>query len=147
MALHFTVSYDVPVSANYAALTPLVESGRLRDINGNSYSRDEIDAGDSLSGEFVASIAEEAVNGWTVGDVVDVLTENSQALAGAFLLSEEDYVVVGDLEVGLDADPNRCAYGDADTPDQEVWLISRNNIVVSITSERDSSEIIAAAGE
>jgi len=142
MAVNFTVSYDVPVRANYDAITPL-SNGKGRDINGNSYTQQQLAQGSSLSDSFTASVSEGQVGGMTVGEILEIADDNGQALAGAFLLGEEDHVEVGGLEITLPVgDPNRAAYADAADPGERVWMIDVGNIVVGVSCGRDEHEII-----
>lgn len=147
MALLFTVTYNAPLRANYDALELLPESGRMRDANGNSYSRDELESPSSLSSSFAASVDEGAVHGHTVGEVLDILSEERDAIIRAFLFSEEDTVVLDHVEVSLPADPDRAAYGEGSEPFGHVWVVDASNVVVDITSERDDSETVGSAGE
>lgn len=66
----------------------------------------------------------------TVDEVSDLISDDLQEIAAAFLLSEDEFVTIG-VEVSLPPDPVRCAYGDAAQASDRVWMIDRQNIAVS----------------
>lgn len=141
--LTFTVRYDVPARPNWDALEHLPETNKMRDVNGNSYTRDDL-TDRAEGGSFTLEIVEGSVDGLTVGEIGEALGEDLQDVACSFLLTEEDSVFFGGhYEAVLPADPARCAYADSAAPGDAVFMIDRQNVVTSMTCSREDAEIIS----
>lgn len=141
MSLTFTVSYAAHGTPNFQALETL-ESGRLRDINGNSYDTDELRQAAADEGAFTVDVVESDVEGWTVGEVREHLQDEASALTLLYLTTDlSETTSANGVEIALPQEPERASF--VDGPDSGgLYILSHDGITATVSSEQDDSTVI-----
>ncbi len=151
MSIDFTLTFTAAGTPDYASLTQL-ESGKWRDVNGNSFSARELDGGATVTDAFTVSMDEGQCDEHSVAELVELLQGEATAIAMAYLTGEQEEIHLGGYTFTLPQDSNRGTYvregatnpliGTDEHVPTYLPLLAPAGITVHVTAHRPLDEII-----